>query len=101
MPEASGCCRSVPQSRPASRQSTDTDALSDLGVTCRGDGGSLSWSRSSLQDELIGSKQWQEAMSLDDRLSLTLEEIVHIRSVLTKAELEALPVEGETFFLSY
>lgn len=33
-------------------------------------------------------------MSLDDRLSLTLEEIVHIRSVLTKAELEALPVEG-------
>lgn len=33
-------------------------------------------------------------MSLDERLSLTLEEIVHIRSVLTKAELEALPVEG-------
>ncbi|CAH2256089.1 jg10377 [Pararge aegeria aegeria] len=30
----------------------------------------------------------------DDRLSLTLEEIVHIRSVLTKAELEVLPVEG-------
>lgn len=27
-------------------------------------------------------------------LSLTLEEIVHIRSVLTKAELEALPVDG-------
>ena len=33
-------------------------------------------------------------MSLDDRLSLTLSEIVHIRTVLTKAELEALPVEG-------
>ncbi|XP_051157327.1 protein spire isoform X3 [Leptopilina boulardi] len=33
-------------------------------------------------------------MFLDDRLSLTLEEIVHIRSVLTKAELESLPVEG-------
>lgn len=30
----------------------------------------------------------------DDRLSLTLEEIVHIRSVLTKAELEFLPSEG-------
>lgn len=30
----------------------------------------------------------------DDRLSLTLDEIVHIRSVLTKAELEVLPVEG-------
>lgn len=33
-------------------------------------------------------------MSVDDRLSLTLEEIVHIRTVLTKAELEGLPVEG-------
>lgn len=33
-------------------------------------------------------------MLLDERLSLTLEEIVHIRSVLTKAELESLPVEG-------
>ena len=34
-------------------------------------------------------KQWQQ-----ECLSLTLEEIVHIRSVLTKAELESLPVEG-------
>lgn len=34
-------------------------------------------------------KQWQA-----ECLSLTLEEIVHIRSVLTKAELESLPVEG-------
>lgn len=33
-------------------------------------------------------------MSVDDRLSLTLEEIVHIRTVLTKAELEGLPAEG-------
>lgn len=33
-------------------------------------------------------------MFLDERMSLTLEEIVHIRSVLTKAELESLPVEG-------
>ena len=39
-------------------------------------------------------KQWQDAIMSDDRLSLTLEEIVHIRSVLTKAELEVLPVEG-------
>lgn len=35
-------------------------------------------------------KQWQ-----DECLSLTLEEVVHIRSVLTKAELESLPVEGQ------
>lgn len=33
-------------------------------------------------------------MLLEDRLSLTLDEIVHIRTVLTKAELESLPVEG-------
>jgi len=51
----------------------------------------MSWSRTSLQDELLQSKNWQQAMEC---LSLTLEEIVHIRSVLTKAELESLPVEG-------
>ncbi|VVD01980.1 unnamed protein product [Leptidea sinapis] len=34
------------------------------------------------------------ARSAEERLSLTLDEIVHIRSVLTKAELEVLPVEG-------
>lgn len=47
-----------------------------------------------IQDELTGSSGWQDAVSLDDRLSLTLAEIVHIRTVLTKAELEALPAEG-------
>ncbi|XP_059482848.1 protein spire isoform X2 [Neocloeon triangulifer] len=51
----------------------------------------LNWSRSSLQDELLHSSHWQSAMEC---LSLTLEEIVHIRSVLTKAELDGLPVEG-------
>lgn len=79
--------RSVPQSRPSSRQSTcsSADLLESSGIA---------WSRGSIQDDLMNSQQWHEAMSLDDRLSLTLEEIVHIRSVLTKAELEALPVEG-------
>ncbi|XP_050321656.1 protein spire isoform X2 [Bactrocera neohumeralis] len=43
------------------------------------------WSRSFLDE-----KTWIERG--DDRLSLTLEEIVHIRSVMTKAELEGLPV---------
>lgn len=47
-----------------------------------------------LQDELTNMKPWHETMSVDDRLSLTLEEIVHIRTVLTKAELEGLPPEG-------
>lgn len=31
-------------------------------------------------------------LNLGDKLSLTLEEIIHIRSVMTKAELESLPV---------
>lgn len=35
----------------------------------------------------------QQEDETDDRLSLTLEEIVHIRSVMTKAELEGLPIE--------
>lgn len=47
-----------------------------------------------LQEELTSSQSWQDAISLDDRLSLTLAEIVHIRTVLTKAEVEALPTEG-------
>lgn len=38
----------------------------------------------------MDEKTWNERA--DDRLSLTLEEIVHIRSVMTKAELEGLPV---------
>ncbi|XP_055916188.1 protein spire isoform X2 [Eupeodes corollae] len=43
------------------------------------------WTKSFLDE-----KHWRERG--DDRLSLTLEEIVHIRSVMTKAELEGLPV---------
>ncbi|XP_013168307.1 PREDICTED: protein spire [Papilio xuthus] len=94
--------QSLPHSRPGSRAScagAASLASSELDAQL----GELSWSRSSLQDELIKSvsgspsskhKQWQEAIMSDDRLSLTLEEIVHIRSVLTKAELEFLPSEG-------
>uniref|UniRef100_A0A8D8ZV56 Protein spire n=1 Tax=Cacopsylla melanoneura TaxID=428564 RepID=A0A8D8ZV56_9HEMI len=90
---------SVPQSRSSSRNSRQEEQQpsSRLGNTLP----EMSWSRTSLQDDLLQShhhsppfhvspqKQWQE-----DCLSLTLEEIVHIRSVLTKAELESLPVEG-------
>ncbi|XP_048485369.1 protein spire isoform X2 [Plutella xylostella] len=83
---------SLPHSRPGSRASCAGAA--SLASSDDAALGELSWSRSSLQDELIKSKQWQDAMMTDDRLSLTLEEIVHIRSVLTKAELEVLPVEG-------
>ncbi|KDR08002.1 Protein spire [Zootermopsis nevadensis] len=84
--------QSLPHSRPQSRGPTLSSASSEtdsgnLGCTLP----EMSWSRSSLQDELLQSKNWQQAMEC---LSLTLEEIVHIRSVLTKAELESLPVEG-------
>ena len=37
-------------------------------------------------------EHWTTALKT---LDLTLDEVVHIRSVLTKAELEALPLEGE------
>ncbi|KAK6622644.1 hypothetical protein RUM43_008486 [Polyplax serrata] len=83
-----------PQSRPGSRQSgTNTTATPSPGSEELGNLGStlpeMSWSRTSLQDDLFQSKTWAQ-----ECLSLTLEEIVHIRSVLTKAELEALPVDG-------
>ncbi|KAK4880544.1 hypothetical protein RN001_008690 [Aquatica leii] len=76
--------QSVPQSRPGSRQSCNSSEADSIPPEMT----------SSLQDHLAGGKCWPDGMSLEDRLSLTLEEIVHIRSVLTKAELEALPVEG-------
>ncbi|KAJ8894744.1 hypothetical protein PR048_000051 [Dryococelus australis] len=113
--------QSLPHSRPQSRgptvssASSDTDYSNHLACTLP----EMSWSRNSLQDELLHSfisvgprflpylnpqdipdrtpnqyseqKNWQQAMEC---VSLTLEEIVHIRSVLTKAELESLPVEG-------
>uniref|UniRef100_A0A2M4BBN8 Putative kinase non-catalytic c-lobe domain protein n=1 Tax=Anopheles marajoara TaxID=58244 RepID=A0A2M4BBN8_9DIPT len=46
------------------------------------------WTKNSLDEH-----QWKDAFNLNDRLSLTLEEIVHIRSVMTKAELEGLPLD--------
>ncbi|XP_075153614.1 spire type actin nucleation factor isoform X2 [Haematobia irritans] len=54
---------------------TDSRSSSSLGP----------WNKSFMDE-----KTWNERG--DDRLSLTLEEIVHIRSVMTKAELEGLPV---------
>ncbi len=49
-----------------------------------------SMSKSSLQEEFFQSNHWQTAIEC---LSLNLEEVVHIRNVLTKAELESLPLE--------
>ncbi|XP_018333310.1 protein spire [Agrilus planipennis] len=63
--------QSVPQSRPGSRQSYDSTDMTPE-----------------------ATKRLQESLTLEDRLSLTLQEIVHIRQVLTKAELDALPNES-------
>ena len=49
-----------------------------------------SMSKSSLQEEFFHSNHWQTAIEC---LSLNLEEVVHIRNVLTKAELESLPLD--------
>lgn len=92
--------QSVPSSRPQSRQSTEqpqhppvsmipsvktsTPQVPSIPPT------NLSsmdpWTKNSLDEH-----QWRDKLETD-RLSLTLEEIVHIRSVITKAELESLPV---------
>lgn len=42
-----------------------------------------------LQDEFLQSKEFENV----DCLALTLEEMVHIRHVLTKADLESLPLD--------
>lgn len=90
-------CHSTPPSRPDSRQSeassihmghmhmgTSTLAGHTTETT------TVSWPKSpAVEDD---PTQWNESINLSDRLSLTLEEIVHIRSVMTKAELEGLPV---------
>eukprot|EP00095_Tigriopus_kingsejongensis_P011473 maker-scaffold626_size122949-snap-gene-0.27 protein:Tk11473 transcript:maker-scaffold626_size122949-snap-gene-0.27-mRNA-1 annotation:"spire " len=44
-----------------------------------------------LQSEFLQSEHWAAALKT---LDLNLDEVVHIRSVLTKAELESLPLDG-------
>lgn len=101
--------RSVPPSRPQSRQSSDCPTGSSAKVVVNQtatpqlppqpvqqqqqpvETNNLStmepWAKNSLDEH-----QWKEKLNTNERLSLTLEEIVHIRSVMTKAELESLPV---------
>ncbi|XP_021702164.1 protein spire isoform X3 [Aedes aegypti] len=102
---------SMPPSRPASRQSDhgqqnqaqqpssqpqpqqqQLESKSQMVVADLVAGSQISsldtWTKSSLDEH-----QWKDTFNLNDRLSLTLEEIVHIRSVMTKAELESLPVD--------
>ncbi|XP_055590259.1 protein spire-like [Uranotaenia lowii] len=82
------------QPNPASVASTNgsTSRLTAVGPGDLVGGSNLSsldtWTKNSLDEH-----QWKNTFNLNDRLSLTLEEIVHIRSVMTKAELEGLPVD--------
>ena len=46
---------------------------------------------SNLQSEFLQSEQWSEALKT---LDLKLDEVIHIRSVLTRAELESLSLDG-------
>lgn len=92
--------QSVPPSRPQSRQSTEpshppqapTSITPSVKSTTPQQNPSTNlssmdtWTKNSLDEH-----QWRDKLETD-RLSLTLEEIVHIRSVITKAELESLPV---------
>ncbi|XP_061388049.1 protein spire-like, partial [Musca vetustissima] len=90
---------SMPTSRPGSRQSdqqlkrSQSPSAHEQKQESEEDNCSDSRSSSSLgpwNKSFMDEKTWNERG--DDRLSLTLEEIVHIRSVMTKAELEGLPV---------
>lgn len=102
---------SVPPSRPDSRQSTDCPTTSlppaqavqvthqqqaaappvaptaQINPTNPNLPTTETWNKPSSAESM-----WKEQMSTNERLSLTLEEIVHIRSVMTKAELDCLPV---------
>lgn len=75
-------------------QEDGEEEASDMEAAARAldsvDGSSNYSNRTTDNNQLPGK---EESSDTDDRLSLTLEEIVHIRSVMTKAELEGLPIE--------
>lgn len=98
--------QSTPASRPHSRQSNISNASTASTQPMCGSIGTSASSSSSMDvvdglsndDHIIQPSdahftQWQESTNESDRLALTLDEIVHIRSVMTKAELEGLPVD--------
>ncbi|KAH8249271.1 hypothetical protein KR032_008001 [Drosophila birchii] len=87
---------SMPPTRPESRQSDDvnkeTPKRSPADRTNTTDEAASSTSSLGPWNKSFMDKQtWMERG--DDRLSVTLAEIVHIRSVMTKAELEGLPMD--------
>ncbi|XP_037712390.1 protein spire isoform X2 [Drosophila subpulchrella] len=86
---------SMPPTRPESRQSDDvnkeTPKRSPANQTHPPDEASSTSSLGPWNKSFMDKQTWMERG--DDRLSVTLAEIVHIRSVMTKAELEGLPMD--------
>lgn len=98
-------CQSTPSSRPESRQSEEistTATMNPLNPHNPMTSAILDeWTRDATATATTTTNngttttsggQWNDSLDVSDRLALTLEEIVHIRSVMTKAELEGLPV---------
>lgn len=87
-------CQSTPSSRPESRHSeiSTTATMNPLNPHNPMTAATIDeWIKDSVES-LNDEQEWKETVGVSDRLALTLEEIVHIRSVMTKAELEGLPV---------
>ncbi|KPU73429.1 uncharacterized protein Dana_GF14534, isoform D [Drosophila ananassae] len=87
---------SMPPTRPESRQSDDVSKeptkRSPMEQTNPAqDEASSTSSLGPWNKSFMDKQTWMERG--DDRLSVTLAEIVHIRSVMTKAELEGLPMD--------
>nr|XP_017096986.2 protein spire isoform X2 [Drosophila bipectinata] len=87
---------SMPPTRPESRQSDDVSKepskrspMEQTNPTT--DEASSTSSLGPWNKSFMDKQTWMERG--DDRLSVTLAEIVHIRSVMTKAELEGLPMD--------
>lgn len=89
-------CQSTPSSRPESRQSeiSTTATMNPLNPLNPMSSAVIDeWTKASSESiDEIPYNNAKETVGVSDRLALTLEEIVHIRSVMTKAELEGLPV---------
>lgn len=95
--------KSLPASRPDSRQRVETSVSLPPAAAAPVPTESEVKSSSDAVDKVpetqetiwtnsLDELQWKETLNATDKLSLTLDEIIHIRSVMTKAELEGLPV---------
>ncbi|XP_052853182.1 protein spire isoform X1 [Drosophila gunungcola] len=88
---------SMPPTRPESRQSDDVNkettkrSPAELTHSHPSDEANSTSSLGPWNKSFMDKQTWMERG--DDRLSVTLAEIVHIRSVMTKAELEGLPMD--------